>query len=154
MDFLNYIYENEEVANILRYGLEGTNYDYADGSDQVIVSNDTYDPAFCYLGNTANMLIQSPAGEDYVEQFEELQSSASVSPVLGYMFDDTDYQTESAVIDSTISEYLPQLQNGMAGSQEATSEMVDEFVAALESAGINDVIAGNQEQLEAYLAEQ
>ncbi len=154
MDFLNYIYENPDVANILRYGVEGVNYEYEDGSDKVIVSNDTYDPGFCYLGNTADMLIQYPAGEDYVEQFEELQDSAEISPLLGYMFDDSDFQTESSVIDSTISQYLPQLQNGMAGSEEATIALIDEFVSSLEAAGINDVIAANQEQLDAYLGQQ
>lgn len=154
MDFLNFIYENADVANILMYGLEGVNYEYAEGSDTVIVTNGTLDTNFYYGGNTEEMLIESPAGEDYIEQLEELENSAELSPVLGYMFDDTDYQTESAVISSTISEYLPQLQNGMAGSEEATLELLNEFISALESAGINDVIAANQEQLDAWLAEQ
>ncbi|MCD8231736.1 MAG: extracellular solute-binding protein [Clostridiales bacterium] len=149
MDFLNFIYENEEVANILMYGLEGTNYEYADGSDTVIVTNGTLDTTFFYAGDTQNMLIESPAGDDYIEKLEEMENSATLSPLISYMFDDTDYQTESAVIDSTISQYLGQLQNGMAGSEEATIELVDEFVAALEAAGINDVIAGNQEQIDA-----
>ncbi len=154
MDLLNYIYENEEVANILMYGLEGTNYEYAEGSDTVIETNGTLDTTFFYAGNTQNMLIESPAGDDYIEKLEEMENSATTSPIVGYMFDDTDYQTESAVLDSTINEYLPQLQCGMAGSEEATIELVDQFVAALEAAGINDVIAANQEQLDAYLAEQ
>ncbi|MCD8230325.1 MAG: ABC transporter substrate-binding protein [Clostridiales bacterium] len=154
MDFLNFIYENEEVANILMYGLEGTNYEYAEGSDSVIVTNGTLDTTFYYGGNTENMLIESPAGEDYIEKLEALEESATVSPVIGYMFDDTDFQTESAVISSTIDQYILQLERGNVGSEEETIELVNEFVAALEAAGINDVIAANQEQLDAYLAAQ
>ncbi len=154
MDLLNYIYENEEVANILMYGLEGTNYEFKDGSDTVIDTNGTLDTTFLSVGNTENMLIESPAEEDYVEQLAAFEESATISPVIGYMFDDTDFQTESAVIDSTINEYLPQLMCGMSSSEEAVIELVDEFNAALDAAGINDVIAANQEQLDAYLAEQ
>ena len=40
----------------------------------------------------------------------------------------------------------------MFDSEDAVLESIDEFVAALESAGINDVIAGNQEQLDAFMA--
>ena len=70
------------------------------------------------------------------------------------MFDDTNFQTESSVIYSTIQEYLPRLQNGMCDSEQATLDLIDEFVARLDAAGINEVIAANQEQLDAYLAEQ
>ncbi|MCD8231554.1 MAG: ABC transporter substrate-binding protein [Clostridiales bacterium] len=154
MDLLNYLYENPDVANILMYGLEGTNYEYQEGSDTVIKTNGTLDTTFLCVGNTEETLIESPAAEDYIEKWEELESTATVSPIIGYMFDDTDYQTESAVLASTINEYVPQLMCGMFDSEDAVREEVDEFVSALESAGINDVIAANQEQLDAYLAEQ
>lgn len=154
MDFLNFLYSNAEVANILKYGLEGVNYDFAEGSDQVVVVNGTYDPLFYYGGDESQMYIKSPAGEDYIEQMQTLEDEASVSPLCSYMFDDTDFQTESSVISSTIQEYLPRLQNGMCDSEEDTLALVDEFVDRLETAGINDVIAANQEQLDAYLAGQ
>lgn len=153
MDFLNFLYSNAEVADILKYGLEGDNYDFADGSDSVIVSNNSYMPMFYYGGNTEEMLIQSPAGEDYIENLTTMENAATVSPVCSYMFDDTDYQTESSVIYSTILEYLPRLQNGMCSSEEETLALIDEFNQKLEASGINDVIAANQEQLDAYLAQ-
>lgn len=153
MDFLNFIYANEEVANILKYGLEGTNYDYVEGSDNIITVNGSYNPIFYYCGNMAKMFTATPAGEDYVANLETLESAATISPLVAYMFDDTDFQTESSVINSTILEYLPRLQNGMCESEEATLALIDEFNAKLEASGINDVIAGNQEQLNAFLAQ-
>ncbi len=154
MDFLNFLYENSEVANIMFYGIEGLNYEFVEGSDTVVETNGSYYALFYRGGNTEEMLIESPAGDDFVDQLEAMDAEATVSPLLGYMFDDTDFQTESAMLDSVISEYLPQLQNGIAGSEEATLELLDEFNAALEAAGINDVIAANQEQVDAYLAEK
>lgn len=154
MDFLNYMYENGDVANILMYGLEGVNYDKADGSEQIINSNGTYIPMFLKMGDTSRMLIQSPATEAYVDELAAFEETATISPLCGYMFDDSEFQTESSVIYSTIMEYLPRLQNGMCESEEATLALIDEFNQKLEASGINDVIAANQEQLDAYLSAQ
>lgn len=154
MDLLNLIYSNADVANLIQYGVEGSNYDFAEGSDSIIVANGTYDPMFYYAGNTPDMYIQSPADESYNEELASLEASATISPIISYMFDDTDYQTESSVIYSTIMEYLPTLQNGMYDSEDAVNQAIEDFNAKLESSGINDVIAANQEQLDAYLAEQ
>ncbi len=154
MDFLNYIYENPEVANILMYGVEGLTYDFEDGSDDIVVPYGNYDTTFTYLGNTSEMYIEYPAGEDYNDQLVAFEDSAILSPLIGYMFDDTDFQTESSMLDSTITQYLPTLQAGACGDEDATRAKVEEFISALQTAGIDDVIAANQEQMDAYLAEQ
>ncbi len=83
MDFLNFLYENADVANILMYGLEGTNYEYVDGSDTIITTTTSLNNNFYYGGNTEEMLVESPAGEDYIDQLSELESSAVVSPMIG-----------------------------------------------------------------------
>lgn len=154
MDFLNFLYSNADVANLIMYGIEGVNYDFVDGSDTIIARNGTYEPMFYNGGNTAEMLIEAPADDTYIEKWEDLTAEATVSPLCGYMFDDTEFQTESSVIYSTILEYMPTLQSGMYDSEEALLAALDEFNAKLEASGINDVIAANQEQVDAYLAEQ
>lgn len=154
MDFLNFLYSNADVANIIKYGIEGENYTMAEGSDDIIETNGTYMPMFYQGGDLSKMYIKAPAGEDYIDQCEAQEASANVSPLLGYMFDDTEFQTESAVISSVIKQYTPTLQNGLCGSEEQTLAYLDEFISSLEAAGINDVIAANQEQLDAWLAEK
>lgn len=152
MDFLNFLYSNADVANILLYGLEGENYEFAEGSDKVIIVNNTYNPLFYRGGNTKDMLIKSPAGEDYIDQLVAMEEEARISPTCNYMFNDAEFQTEASVINSTILEYLPRLQSGMAASAEDTIAMIDEFNQKLKASGIEDVIAANQEQLDAYLS--
>lgn len=154
MDFLNFLYSNADVANLLMYGIEGVNYDFVDGSETVIATNGSYDPMFYQGGNTNEMLIEAPADDSYIEEWNAMVDSATVSPLCSYMFNDADYQTESSVIYSTILEYLPTLQSGLCESEDATLAMLDEFNKKLEASGINDVIAANQEQVNAYLAEQ
>ena len=68
------------------------------------------------------------------------------------MFNDADFQTEASVLNSTILEYLPRLQNGECESEAATIALIEEFVGKLKASGIEDVIAANQAQLDAYLA--
>jgi hypothetical protein len=123
-----------------------------EGSDKIIAINGSYLPLFYRGGDPREMYVQAPAGDDYIDQFMALEARAVVSPICYYAFDDTAYQTESAVIYSTILEYLPRLQNGTMESEDATLTLLDEFLAKLEASGINDVIAGNQEQLDAWLA--
>ncbi len=87
------------------------------------------------MGDESQTYIKAPAGENYIDQLKTIQEEATVSPICGYMFDDSDFQTQSSVIYSTIQEYLPRLQNGMCESEEDTLALVDEFVERLETAG-------------------
>ena len=45
------------------------------------------------------------------------------------------------------------MQNGLCGSEEETKEYLDEFLAALDAAGMNEVIEANQAQLDAWLTD-
>lgn len=150
MDFLNFLYSNADVANLLMYGIEGDDYTLV--SDNVASRTGSYNPTFYKGGDVRMMYIAEPNDETYIDQCEALEASAVKSPIVGYIFNDAAYQTESAVIINAINKYLPALQNGIFDSEEEVLRTIDEFNAALEASGINDVIAGNQEQLDAYMA--
>ncbi|MFV0465272.1 MAG: extracellular solute-binding protein [Lachnospiraceae bacterium] len=154
MDFLNYMYSNADVANILLYGLENTNYNFVEGSTDIVAINGSYLPLFFVGGNMESIYIKSPAGEDYIEKTLAMESAAVVSPITNYMFSDADFATEASVINTTLLEYLPRIQNGMAESEEATVALLDEFNQKLSASGMDDVITANQAQLDTWLAAQ
>ncbi len=149
MDFLNLLYTNADVANILKYGIEGENYFPVEGSDTTIAMNYSYFPLF-YRGGDVNIM-KNTAGDEFIADTKAFEASASISPILGYLFVDEDYQTESVVIANAIAEYMPKLQAGLFNSEEEVLAYLDAFNKALNDAGIQDVIAGNQEQLNAFL---
>lgn len=151
MDFLNFLYENAEAANLIQYGIEGKDYQFVDDSEQVIKRTGTYVPTFYYAGDTSRMYIPFPADEHYIEEWERQESEALRSPLIGYMFDDSRFQAEAGAISAVIDQYLPSLQNGSCGSREETLEVLKEFISKLEAAGIREVIAANQEQLGAFI---
>ena len=70
---------------------------------------------------------------------------------LGYTFNSSEYQTEMAAISSVINQYVTTLEYGMVADLDATYQ---EFIDALDAAGMNRLVEANQEQLDAWLAQQ
>lgn len=155
MDMINLIYTDPEVANLLQYGVEGLDYVAVEGTEHVITRAGTsnadgngYSAPFVHFGKVSDLKILEPLTDDFYADAEALEAAAVKSACFGYTFDASDYGTESAAISSILQEKLPMLNAGVVADVDAA---VDELVSALEKAGINDVIAGNQEQLNAYL---
>ncbi len=156
MDLLNLIYTDAEVANLLMYGVEGTDYAFVEGSDCVITREGTanadgnsYSAVFVHYGKNSDLFVMAPLTETFYADAEKLEAMAVKSPVFGYTFDSSEFGAESGAISSILQEKLPMLNAGMVAD---VDQAVDELVAALEDAGINDIIAANQAQLDAYLA--
>ena len=155
MDLLNLIYTDAEVANLLQYGVEGTDYVAVEGTENVITREGTsnadgngYSASFVHFGKSSDLKVLAPMTDDYYTDAEALEAAAVKSACFGYSFDPSDYSAEAGAISSILEEKLPMLNAGMVGNVE---QAVSELVAALENAGINDVIAANQAQLNAYL---
>ena len=81
--------------------------------------------------------------EEYTEKALEKKSVA-----LGYTFDQTDYSNEIAAVTSVMSQYLSSLEYGTVDDLDSYYE---EFTSALDDAGMDNLIAANQEQLNAFL---
>jgi putative aldouronate transport system substrate-binding protein len=156
MDFLNFLYNNADVANLLQNGLEGKEYvkvsdnviKYADG---VNPGNIGYSTIFTQYGDACQRFQFEPATETYHDELKAFAAAAQSTKTLGYVFDTESVATEIAAVSSTVSEYRPVLETGMVDDVNAT---LAEFNEALKSAGIDKIIAENQKQLDAWLAQQ
>lgn len=155
MDLINLIYEDPEVCNLLQYGVEGTDYAAVDGTENVITyegtdnaDHNSYYAGFVHYGDPLKQKVVAPLDDNYYDDLVKYENSAKRSLCFGYSFDASDYSAEAGAISSKLQEMLPALNAGMVADVDAA---VDELVAALEDAGINDVIEANQAQLDAYL---
>ena len=159
MDVLNVIYSDPEVQNLIQYGIEGQDYVRVDGTQNVITytgsaSNEDhsgYYTAFCHFGDPLTRYVVAPLTDEYTAELKTFNDEAAKAKSFGYQFDASEYSTEAAAISSVLTAELPQLN---AGQVEDVDAAVDQLVADLQDAGIDTVIAGNQEQLDAYLANQ
>jgi len=160
--FLNMLYGDNDIDTILQFGLEGETWQVIEEDDKgnrVIDFVDGLDaataPYYCYAGVYGDRLswpIWAPDGLDFNEKLRELNESIDkVSPALGYCFVITDeVSAKYSAVSSVISEYVGVVSAGAVDPK----ELLPKFIEELEVAGINDVIAENQRQLDAWLAEQ
>jgi len=157
MDLINLIYSDSEVANLLQYGIEGTDYAAVEGTQNVITyegtpnaDHNSYYASFVHYGSPLNVKIVSPLTDSYYDDVQAFEAEAKKSLAFGYTFDSSNFSAESGAISSVLQEKLPMLNAGEVADVDAAA---DDLTAALKSAGIDDVIAANQEQLNTYLGQ-
>ena len=155
MDLLNLIYEDGELATLLNYGVEGLDYVKVEGTEHVITAEGTtnadhsgYYTTFSHFGDPLKRVVVAPLTDAYYDELKAFNDEAKVSEAFGYSFNADQYPTEAAAISAVLQEKLPMLNAGQVSDVHAA---VEDLKAALDQAGMNDVIAGNQEQLDAYL---
>lgn len=156
IDFLNLIYTDAEISNILNNGIEGVEYQkvsdniikYVDG---INFGNAGYVRIFNRYGDALQTYQWEPATEDYFTELKEYNENAKLTKTLGYVFDAQSVATELASVNSVVAEYRPAL---LAGVMDDVESALEDFNSALEAAGIEIIIEENRRQLGEWLASQ
>lgn len=155
MKYLNYIFTSEEAMNLLTWGIEGRDYvigddgyaTYPDGVDADSVQYHTGD--FLY-GNTRLVVPWTGAVVSREEQFAESEK-AEISKYYGFMIDNTDLENTVTACTNVVNQYYATLLSGTAGANWEST--LQKFRDALTQAGINDLVAAYQTQLDNWLAD-
>lgn len=162
--FLNYLYADNGLANMLTNGLEGVSYEveeqgerpgqavirYADGVD---AANSPYTMPLHAYGDKLNVAVYAPMNLDYytlATEFNENLAEDRISKTLGFVFNSDSVATEVTAIDAVVAQYAGII---AAGAQDP-EEVLPKFLEDLNAAGMDTVIAEKQAQLDAWLAEQ
>lgn len=151
MAFLNLLYKDEQLANLLSNGVEGLHYTRLSPHVIQSVEGADYKRVFTRFGDQAKIDHLYPATEDYPQELLAFEKSADVSLTLGYTFDSTSVAGEIEAVTAVIASYAPALEYGLVEDVDAALTI---FNDALEQAGIGRIIAENQRQLSVWLAEQ
>ena len=157
MQVLDYIYGSPEVMNLLNWGEEGTDYVVEDEENGIInypdgVTADNAGYSFNCGWELPNQFIAykwDGSDPQLWDKMQEFNASGIESKALGFVFDNSEYADQVSALNNVISQYNGALSSG-SGDPE---ELLPQFLEALDDAGINDVIAAKQEQLDAWLAE-
>ena len=105
---------------------------------------------FTKYGNPVEIFTATPNKDSYAEDVLAYNKDVAQSATLGYAFDSSEFSAEGGAVSNVIAEYMPRLQGGQV---EDVETYLTDFLAALDSAGYNDIIAGNQAQLGTFLAQ-
>ena len=156
MMVLNAIYSQPDLYNTLIYGIEGE--DYTKNADGTITTSyvgasptadDSYGIQRWIIGSCKNALINNGTDPNYYADLEALEETARVNPFLNFTFDRTNVEGICASILNVYYEYGPQLDNGVAGDN--WEELYNSYMSARKDAGIEELIAEFQSQLNAYI---
>ncbi|GGG65094.1 ABC transporter substrate-binding protein [Paenibacillus radicis (ex Gao et al. 2016)] len=154
MMFLNLLYTDKEIVNLLHWGIEGKHYkvnengtiDFADGVD---ASNSGYNLRQGWM--FGNQLLAYPwktDSPDIWQKMDEFNRGAEKSAALGFMYNPEPVKTELAAIENVIQQYAMGLETGTLNP----AENLPKFNNALKKAGIEKVIAEKQKQLDEWAA--
>lgn len=155
--FMNMLYTDERIVNLIDYGIEGTHWEKkADGTigfpEGVSAENSGYwmGGLTALVGNGFLAYPWEGADPDSAALAQEEMAGAVYSPLLGFVLDTTalgDLYTQLCPIAN--QEYGPAL---FCGS--APDGYYDEFIDKMKAAGLEDYLTQVNEQIQAWLAEQ
>jgi len=155
MDFLNLMYSDSNIINLLDWGIEGKHYEkQADGTiyypTGVNASNTGYGMSSGFIfGNQLLSYVWKGDPVDLWKQMETFNKTAIKSKAFGYEFDSTAVKTEYAACIDIWQQYQKALGVGAVNPD----KILPEFIAKLKAAGADKVLAEKQRQLNVWAKE-
>lgn len=160
MMVLNEFYTNPDVYDLAMLGIEGKHWE-AVGDDQYKVidesgygvsSNCNWGWSNCEIQRTEYIEDRTSVDDTYDAMLEEWNNNVKEDhPLDGFNFDSTKVSTQYAAVEAALGTYFDPLMNGLVDD---VDETITQMRAALESAGIQDVLNEMNAQVEEYLAQK
>lgn len=159
MKLMNVLYTDPEIVNLLIYGIEGVHYvavgeaaggqkmiDYPEGVDAV---NTGYKPSggWIWCNQTIGHVWEGNS-PDYWQEQTDFNNTAIRSSAYGFTYDSANVRNQVTACTNVVSKYHKALMCG-ALDPETTLPV---FQAELKEAGIDDIIAEKQRQLDEWAA--
>ena len=152
MMFLNLLYTDKYLLNLLDWGIEGKHYvkvsdniiDYPQGVDAASVAYNLNLPWM--FGNQLNSYIWKTEDKDIWDQYKKYNDSAQKSTALGFVFDPEKVKNEVAATQTVITQFNGSLITGTVDPD----KYIPQFVAKLKEAGMQKIIDEKQRQLDEW----
>ena len=154
MTFLNSLYTDADVMNLIAWGIEGKHYvktedghiTYPEG---VNASNSGYNLMRGWaFGNQAITYIWEGNPLSAWDDLKQFNADAYVSKAFGFTWNATGYETEIAAVTAVFDEYRVALEFGLLDPD----TYLPIFRQKLHDAGIDKIVASKQAQLNAWAA--
>ena len=149
--WINELYTNPDMENLLVWGVEGVDYvlvdgeaDYPEGVDANSVRYHTAD--FLY-GNYFNAHPWKGNGADFRQRAKQALDAAPVSPYLGFAADTSSLSNIIASITAVRDQYSGQV---LCGAWD--DKVYNDYVQALKDAGLEEYMAEFQRQLDDWIS--
>ena len=159
--FISALYSDPTVYNMWQYGIEGTNYQLlSDGTAYFVDGEDGSNYAYHQntgwaMGNQFQSYVWNDGTKtaDYWDLLKSHNDWAYYPTTYGFMWDSSDYATEATALNNAYEASRATLETGSCGEANVDA-VLEQLNTALYAAGLEDVMAAKQEQLDNWLAEQ
>lgn len=152
MQFLNLMYSDAYLENLLLNGIEDVHYaTNEDGTISFIdYESHQYQSTIAWsFGNQFITKVWAPNALDIYERTMEWNLAAAKSEALGFTYDSTSVANELTACSNVLNKYRASLESGAVDPQ----EVLPQLNAELESAGLSTIIEAKQQQLDAFLGQ-
>jgi putative aldouronate transport system substrate-binding protein len=156
IDGLKLMYTNTDFINLIDWGIENKHYVKVPGYNNIIAypNGVTYDNtgwdlnAGWIFGDQLKAFLWEGSPPDLNEQFKVFNGGGAVSKALGFQYDSSSVRTAIAAVNNVVEQYRLGLEYGVV---DPDTEL-PRFIQALKNAGIDEIIAEKQRQLDAWAA--
>ena len=152
--FLNLMYEDPHITELLNYGLEGKHYSMSESGERLWITDENGDFADTGFYNPAakigDLRSLNPFGTaEVLAAADEYDAEAlgKNDRYDGFIFTTSEYTGKLETVREVVRRYAPLLESGSV----ETASVYPEFIRALREAGIDDIISGRQSQLNGWL---
>lgn len=151
MKFLNLMYADASVANLIQWGIRGRHYEVVDEENGLIAwvggaPSGYYNPLGLYGDRSKVYEMCSLEAKRQREAYER-EAVRWESATEGFTCSSSNISRELDEIQKAITKYVPILESGSVDPE----EYYPEFLEALQRAGMDRVVADKQRQLDAWL---
>jgi putative aldouronate transport system substrate-binding protein len=147
MEFLNLLNTDKYLYNLIILGIEGKHYKKIDPNYVEPIANSGFGISCDWMyGNQFLAYFRPGQNTTDWDETVRINTTAKVSPALGFSFDPTPVQTEIAMVSAVVTEYHKPLVCGAVDPD----RVLPEFTQKLKDAGSEKLVAELQRQLNAW----
>lgn len=168
LKYLELCYTNKLFNDTMRYGVQGYHWDYvteeqnpdcAGGVLRTQVGKDNYSPwgfsqpsyfttSIAVSQEQVDGTAKAPVMNQYDLYYAAIESDAKASAMGAFVWDSSAWTSQLAEITAIKDEYYSDFATGAR----SIDDVYDEFIAKMNAAGLQEMIADAQAQLDAFLA--
>lgn len=154
MKFLNELYTNAELTNLLIYGIKDTHYTLQEDGTAKSITDASGASNYGTLPFLApNQYLSYPGVGNTTDLWDRVRAfneNAQKSLAVGFTFDSTNVATEITAVQNVYDEYQKSIEFGFVDPEVSIPEMNDKMMKA----GLQKIIDKKQAQLDAWAAAQ
>lgn len=150
MEFLNLLYTDPYLINLVDFGIEGTHYKKIGDQAKESIPDSGYGfPAFS-VGNMMLTYLNNGDPKDKWDKFKQFNDSAKNAPLLGFQFDTSNVTTELANLKNTKDAVYDSLFSGSVDPDTNLPKVIQKF----KDNGLDKVMAEAQKQIDTWRAKK